>query len=72
VAKPLLNVHGINYVRQTEIHTADSLVAESSIFQVEIAAERLKRRSSLGSAQIPVKLIKAGGRTIHSEIQKAY
>ena len=30
----LLNVHGVNDVRQTEIHTPEPLVVESSAFQV--------------------------------------
>jgi hypothetical protein len=37
-----LNVNDING-RQTEIHTAESLVLESSCFEVEIAIEKLKR-----------------------------
>jgi hypothetical protein len=32
----LLNVHGFNYVRQTEIHTAEPLVPELSNFEFEI------------------------------------
>jgi hypothetical protein len=31
----LLNVHGVNDVRQTEIHTAETLVPEPSAFEVE-------------------------------------
>jgi hypothetical protein len=33
----LLNVHGVNDVRQTEIHTAEPLVPEPSIFEFEMA-----------------------------------
>jgi hypothetical protein len=65
-----LNVHGVNNVRQTEIHTAEPLVPESSDSEVEIAIEKLKRHKSPGVDQIPAELIKAGGRTIHSEIRK--
>jgi hypothetical protein len=32
----LLNVHGVNYVRQTEIHTAVPLVPEPCAFVVEL------------------------------------
>jgi hypothetical protein len=32
-----LNVHGVNVVRQTEVHTAEPLVPEPSFFEVEIA-----------------------------------
>jgi hypothetical protein len=35
-----------------------------------MAAEKLKRHKSPGTDQIPAELIKAGGRTIHSEIHK--
>ena len=66
----LLNVHGINDVRQTEIQTAEPLVPEPSAFEVERPIEKLKRHKSLGIYQIPGKLVKAGGRTILSEIHK--
>jgi hypothetical protein len=39
----LLNVHGDNDVKQTEIHTAEPLVPEPSVFEVEVAIEKLKR-----------------------------
>jgi hypothetical protein len=38
----LLNVHGDNDVKQTEIHTAQPLVPEPSAFEVEMAIEILK------------------------------
>jgi hypothetical protein len=44
----LLNVHGDSDVRQTEMHTAEPLVPESSCFEVEIAIEKLKIFESLG------------------------
>jgi hypothetical protein len=37
----LLNVHGVNKVRQTEIHTAEPLVPEPSVFEVELVIEKL-------------------------------
>ena len=37
----LLNAHGINGVRHTEIHTAEPLVPEPSAFEVELAIEKL-------------------------------
>jgi len=37
----LLNVHGVNDVRWTEIHTAETLVPEPSAFEVELAVEKL-------------------------------
>ena len=36
----LLNVHGVT-VRQTAIHTAESLVSELSTFEVELAIKKL-------------------------------
>jgi hypothetical protein len=59
-----LHVHGVNDDRQTQVHTAEPLVAEPNAFEVEIAIEKLKRHKSPGMDQIPAGLIKAGGRTI--------
>jgi len=66
----LLNIHGVSDVRQTEMHTAEPLVYEPSAFEVEMAVEKLKGHKSPGIYQIPTKIIKAGDRTIHSEIYK--
>ena len=38
----LLNVHGINDVKQTEIHTAEPLVHKPSACEFEMAIETLK------------------------------
>jgi len=35
----LFNIYGANDVRQTEIHTAEPLVAEASAFEFELAIE---------------------------------
>jgi hypothetical protein len=64
----LLNVHRVNDVGQTQVHTAEPLVPEPSAFEVDITIEKLKRHRSPGIDQIPAELIKAGGRTIRSEI----
>jgi len=64
----LLNVHGVNNVRQTKIHTAEPLVPEQSAFEVKLALEKLKSHRSPGTDQIPAELIKPGSRTIHYEI----
>jgi hypothetical protein len=37
----LLNVHGVNDVRQIEIHTAEPLAPEPSAYEVELAIENL-------------------------------
>jgi len=42
----LLNVHCVSDVRQKEIHTAEPLVPEPSVFVVEMAIEKLKRHKS--------------------------
>ena len=60
----LLNAHGVNDVRQTEINTAEPLVPEPSASEVELVIEKLKSHTSLGTDQIPAELIKAGGRTV--------
>jgi len=48
------NVHGFNYVRQTEIHTTEPPVPEPSAFAFEMAIkkEKLKRHKSPGIDQI--------------------
>ena len=57
----ILNVHGVNDVRQTEVHTAEPLlVPEPSVSEVELAIEKLKSHKSLGVDQIPAELIKVG------------
>jgi hypothetical protein len=65
-----LNVHGVNDVRQTEIHTAESLVPKPSASQVELATEKLKSHKLPGIDQIPAELIKTGGKVIRCEIHK--
>jgi hypothetical protein len=47
----LLNVHQVNDVRQTEIHTTEPLVPEPSAFEVDMAIEKLKSHKSLGIDQ---------------------
>jgi hypothetical protein len=63
-----LNILGVNDVRQREIHTANLLVLEPSAFDIEMAIEKLKRHKSPDIDEIPAEIIKAGGRTITSEI----
>jgi hypothetical protein len=66
----VLNVHGVHDVRQVDIHTAEPLVPEPSLVEVEIATGKLKSYKSLGTDQIPAELIKAGGETLYSEIHR--
>ena len=65
----ILNVHGFSDVRQTEIHTAEPLVPETSALEVELAIENLKIHKSPGIDQIPAELFK-GGSTIRCAIRK--
>jgi hypothetical protein len=55
-----LNEHGVNDVRQTEMHTAEPLVPEPNPFEIEIAIEKLERYKPPGIDQIPAELIQAG------------
>jgi hypothetical protein len=52
-----MNIHWVNYVRQTEIHTAEPLVPEPRAVEFELAIKKLKSHKSPGIDQIPVKLI---------------
>ena len=61
----ILNVHGVNDVRQTEIHTVEPPVPEPSASEVKLAIEKLKNHKSPGTDQIP-----AGGKTFCCEIHK--
>ena len=47
----LFSVHGVNDVRQTVIHTAESLVPEPS--SLEMFVGKIKRHKSSGIDQIP-------------------
>jgi hypothetical protein len=66
----LFNVHGINNVKQTEIHRAEPLVPEPSSSETETAIQKLERYKSQGTDQIPAEINQAGDNTLHSEIHK--
>jgi hypothetical protein len=66
----LLNLHRASDIRQTETHTAESLVPDPSPFKVELSIAKLKRYKSPGSNQIPAELIQAGGEKLRSEIHE--
>jgi hypothetical protein len=61
-----LNIHGVNAVKQTEIHTAELLVPESSASEFELTIEKLKSNKSPDTDQIPAQLTK----TIRCEFHK--
>jgi hypothetical protein len=53
-----------------DIHTAEPLVPEPSLVEVEIAIGKLISYKSPGTDQIMTELIKAGGETLYSEIHR--
>jgi hypothetical protein len=55
-----------------DTHTAEPLVSEPSLVEVEIPTGNLKRYKPPGTDQIPAELIKAGDETLYSEIHKTY
>jgi hypothetical protein len=57
----MLNVHGVHDVRRMDIHTAEPLVPEPSLVEVETAIGKLKSYKSPGTDHISAELIKAGG-----------
>jgi len=59
----LFHVHGVKDVEQAEIHTAEPLVPQPSVSEVELAIDKIKSHK-------PAQLIKARGRTIYLEIHK--
>ena len=59
-------------VWQAEIHTAEPLVPEPSVSELELAIDKLKSHKSPGFDQISAELIKAGGRKICLEIHKLF
>jgi hypothetical protein len=50
----VLNVQGVNDVRQTEVHISESLVPEPSSFEVEIAIKTITSYKSPSIGPIPV------------------
>jgi hypothetical protein len=54
-----LNLHRISDVKEIEIHTAEPLVADPSLYEVEMPVAKLKGYKLPGSDQIPAELIQA-------------
>jgi hypothetical protein len=42
----LLNIHGVNDIRQTEIHAAEPTVPEPSAFEFELVIEKDKKATN--------------------------
>jgi hypothetical protein len=57
----LLSLQGAGGMWQTETHTAEPFVPESSAAEVEVTIRNLKSYKVPGSDQIPAELIQAGG-----------
>jgi hypothetical protein len=66
----VLNVHVVHDVRWLDIYTAEPLVPEPSLIEVEIAIGKLKRYKSPGTDQILAELLEEGGETLCSEIHR--
>jgi hypothetical protein len=64
----VLNVHAVHDVRQMDTHTAEPLVPEPSLVEVEIAIGKLRSYKSSGTDQSLAELIKAGSEILYSEI----
>ena len=65
-----LNVHGVHDVRQRETHTAEPLIPEPSVFEFDLAIDKLKSRKSSDRVQIPTELIKERVRKIRYQNHK--
>jgi len=66
----MLSLYGVNDIKQTEIHTSEQLVTQSSASEVEMSIEKLKGHGSPSIDQIPAYLIKGGSATICSQIHE--
>jgi hypothetical protein len=66
----VLNVHGVHNVKEKDIQTAEPLVPEPSLFEVETAIGMFKGYKSQGTDHILAKLIKVGAETLCSDIHK--
>jgi hypothetical protein len=63
-------VEGFNDVRQTEIQTGEPHVPEPNTFEFKMATEKLKRHKSPGVDEILPELIKAGERTVCTQVHR--
>jgi hypothetical protein len=57
----VLNVPGFHDIRQMDIHTAEPLVPEPSLVEVEIAVPKLKSYKSAGTDQISARIDQSRG-----------
>jgi len=61
----LLNIYEVHNSKPTEVHTAERLVPEPGVFELQMAEEILKILN-----QIPTELNQAGRMAVRSEIHK--
>jgi len=66
----LLNIYGVNDVRQTKVHTDYTLVSEPSPYEAEIATGKMRRYKLPCTDKILEELVQAGGTTLCFEIYK--
>ena len=66
----LLNVHKGNDLGEIQIQTAEPLIPEPTLLEVESAIEKLKKYKSPGIDQISAQLIQDGGNSLLTEIYK--
>ena len=63
----LLNIYKDNDVEEIKIQTAEPLIPEPTLLEVEIALEKLKKYKSPGIYEIPAKLKQDYGNTLLTE-----
>jgi hypothetical protein len=64
----VINIHEVHDFRQMHIHTAEVLVPQLCLDEVEIANENLKSYKSRATKQILAELIRAVGELLYCEI----
>ena len=65
-----LNVNQSTSHEGSEVYTAEPDIPESSLIEVELAIEKLKKHKATGVDHIPSELIQAGGSKLYKEIHK--
>jgi hypothetical protein len=66
----LLNIHGVNYVRQTEIYMIEPLVPQCSPLEDETVIKKLKMGKLPSTDLIPAHLIQVRCEILHSKVHK--
>jgi hypothetical protein len=66
----VIKAHGVHDIRYIVIYTAEPLVPESRLVEVEIGIGKLKSYKSPGADQILAELLKIGGEILCSEIHR--